>query len=236
MRRRRSPAPTSGARRARLRLCRSLGVALIAASAGAVATPRTGEAVQAWRPRQPASSVPVRFAAASEGLGSRGLAAADSATPTVRVSMAPQLADNLALLFEKFGDAEFIVCIEGRVDDAGGFSLRDFRMPHIAYSRTTGTGVHPDGDCSQYPGIVGTLHSHPPIYPQDRGREWDNCYLSRPDIVSWLEHSSYPYTMVMCGPRMWAWWRRSQVDADRVLAFPPPGQLHGRPETNLVSR
>lgn len=150
--------------------------------------------------------------------------------------MAPQLADNLALLFEKFGDSEFIVCIEGGVDDAGEFRLRDFRMPHIAYSRTTGTGVHPDGGCSQYPGIVGTLHSHPPTYPSDRGREADNCYLSRPDIVSWLEHSSYPYTMVMCGPRMWAWWHRSQVDAGRVLAFPPPGQLQGRPEHDVASR
>ncbi len=140
------------------------------------------------------------------------------------------------MLFEKFADSEFIVCIEGRVDGVGGLSFHDFRMPHIAYSRATGTGVHPGGDCSQYPGVVGTLHSHPPTYPPDRGRESDNCYLSRPDIVSWLEYTSYPYTMVMCGPRMWAWWQRSQVDADRVLAFPPPGQLQGQPEADLVRR
>lgn len=232
----RSPAEPSGATEARHRLWRSLAAALLAAGMGSLTLPATGLAVQAQRRPQPASSGAVRFAAASEGRDSPSLATVDSATPKVRVSMVPQLADNLALLFEKFADSEFIVCIEGTVDDESGFSLRDFRMPHIAYSRTTGTGVHPDGGCGQYSGIVGTLHSHPPTYPQDRGREADNCYLSRPDIVSWLEHSPYPYTMVMCGPRMWAWWHRSQVDVERVLAFPPPGQLQGRPQPNAVSR
>jgi hypothetical protein len=144
--------------------------------------------------------------------------------------MAPQLADNLALLFEKFGESEFVVCIEGRVDAEDQLRLHDFRMPHLTYSRSTSAGVHPNGDCSQYQGIVGTLHNHPPAYPRDRGREWKNCYLSRVDIVSWLEHSSYPHTIVMCGPRLWAWWHRSQVDPDRVLALPPPGQLYGRRE------
>ncbi len=231
-----SPARTSGATRARLCLCRWLALSLIASGAGVSITPGAGLATPSQQRSEPDSPVAVRFAAASDVPGSTGRATPDSAAPGVRVSMAPQLADNLALLFEKFGDSEFIVCIEGGVDGAGEFSLRDFRMPHIAYSRTTGTGVYPDRGCGQYPGIVGTLHSHPPTYPLDRGREADNCYLSRPDIVSWLEHSSYPYTMVMCGPRLWAWWHRSQVDANRVLAFPPPGQLQGRLETDVASR
>ncbi len=235
MRRTRSPATPAGATQARLGLCGWLTLSLIAAGTGEVATARAGLALQAAQRREPASTGGVRFAA-GDGVDSAGRATADSVTPRVRVSMALQLADNLALLFDKFGSSEFIVCIEGGVDEAGEFGLRDFRMPHIAYSRTTGTGVHPDGGCGQYPGIVGTLHSHPPTYPSDRGREAENCYLSRPDIVSWLAHSSYPTTLVMCGPRMWAWWHRSQVDADRVLAFPPPGQLQGRPEQDVASR
>ncbi len=231
-----SPAGTSGATHVRLRRCRWVALSLILSCASVSIAPRAALATPAQQRSEPEGSGAVRFAVARDVPGSTGRAPVDSGKPTVRVSMMPQLADNLALLFEKFGDSEFIVCIEGRADGADGFSLRDFRVPHIAYSRSTGTGVHPEGGCGQYPGIVGTLHSHPPTYPQDRGREADNCYLSRPDIVSWLEHSSYPYTMVMCGPRMWAWWHRSQVDTDRVLAFPPPGQLQGRPETDVANR
>jgi hypothetical protein len=162
------------------------------------------------------------------GSPDRAFDEARTSLPISSMRMAPQLADNLALLFEKFGASEFVVCVEGEVDGAGQFVLRDFRMPHLAYSRTTGAGVHPDGGCRQYQGIVATLHNHPPAYPEDRGSEWNNCYLSRPDIVSWLEGSDYPYTVVMCGPRLWAWWHRSQVDPSQVLAVPPPDQLWGR--------
>ncbi len=148
--------------------------------------------------------------------------------PVASVIMSPQLADNLALLFDRFAESEFIVCVEGKVGRAGQLQLRDFRMPHHAYSRSQGAGIHSAGDCGQYAGVIGTLHNHPPAYPEDRGREWRNCYLSRTDILSWLEHTDYPYTMVMCGPRLWAWWHRSQVDSAKVLAFPPPGQVYGR--------
>ncbi len=139
--------------------------------------------------------------------------------------MSSQLADNLALLFEKFDHSEFIVCLEGEITEDGTLRLTDFRMPHIAYSRPTGAGVHPDGTCRQYENIVGTLHSHPMSHPDERG--WNNCYLSRTAIVSWLGYSEYPYTAVMCGPRVWAWWHHSQVDLSKVLAFPLAQQIEG---------
>jgi hypothetical protein len=153
----------------------------------------------------------------------------DGVAPVTNIAMTAQLSDNLALLFDRFGDSEFIFCIEAETTSSDELEARDFRMPHIAYSRESGAAVRPEGGCSQYANIVGTLHNHPPAYPEDRGREWSNCYLSRTDITSWLEHSDYAYTLVMCGPRIWAWWHRSQVDPSHVLAFPPEGQLHGRP-------
>ncbi len=212
---------------------RCLVLALLGSIAASAPAARS---VQAQRPQDPAGAAGLRSARLSLARQPALEVEGDSVARPVRAVMAAQLADNLALLFERFGDSEFIVCIEGGVEASGDFSLRDFRMPHIAYSRATGAGVHPDGDCSQYADIIGTLHSHPATYPQDRGREWGNCYLSRPDIVSWLDYSTYPYTMVMCGPRTWAWWHRSQVDRDRVLALPPPGQLYGRPDEEVAAR
>ncbi len=149
-----------------------------------------------------------------------------AAAPALGVSMTPQLADNLALLFDRFGRSEFILCLEGENKD-GKMMLRDFRMPHIAFSRPTSAAVHPDGGCDQYDNIVGTLHNHPASYPEDRGRESSNCYLSGLDIQSWLEYSEYEYTTVLCGPRTWAWWHRSQVGSEKLLAFPKEQQLHG---------
>ena len=166
----------------------------------------------------------------TEGAGKNARTLEEAAPPkAVAIEMTPQLSDNLALLFEKFASAEFVVCLEGDVNEVGMLELRDFRMPHIAYSRSTGTAVHPDGGCEQYEDIVGSLHNHPATYPEDRGVEWTNCYLSRPDILSWLEHTEYPYTFVMCGEQFWAWWHRTQVSTKKVLAFPPTGQLAGRP-------
>lgn len=154
-----------------------------------------------------------------------GTAAEAAAELPVRMRMSTQLADNLALLFEKFDDSEFIVCLEGEATADGEVRLSDFRMPHMAYSRATSAGMHPDGTCNQYESIVGTLHTHPISHRDDP--ESGNCYLSRTDIVSWLEYSEYPYTAVMCGPRVWAWWHRSQVDLAKVLAFPPAHQITG---------
>ncbi len=152
-----------------------------------------------------------------------------------RMRMSTQLADNLALLFEKFDDSEFIVCLEGEATADGEVRLSDFRMPHMAYSRATSAEMHPDGMCDQYQDIVGTLHNHPLSHPADR--ESGNCYLSRTDIVNWLEYSDYPDTAVLCGPRVWAWWHRSQVDLAKVraagpwshatVAFPPAHQITG---------
>jgi hypothetical protein len=70
----------------------------------------------------------------------------DAATPMMHVTMVPQLADNLALLFDKFGESEFVVCIEGALGDADSLQLRDFRIPHHAYSSSTSAGVYPAGD------------------------------------------------------------------------------------------
>lgn len=172
---------------------------------------------------QESANVEYRHAGSAHALDGEGGEMA--LRPVAGMRMTPQLADNLALLFDKFGHSEFILCLEGGADESGDLELRDFRMPHIAYSRSTSAAVHPDGGCDQYDGVVGTLHNHPPTYPEDKGREANNCYLSRMDIMSWLKHSSYEYTAVMCGARTWAWWHRSQVSEDKVLAFPREGQL-----------
>ena len=132
--------------------------------------------------------------------------------------MTVQLADNLALLFEKFGESEFILCLEGELNDNGELELSNFRMPHIAYSRPKSAGVKPGSGCEQYEGIVGTIHNHPGSGNGSR------CYLSRGDLDSW-RHSGYPYTIVMCGARTWAWWHRSQVEPEAMLAWPPEDQL-----------
>jgi hypothetical protein len=70
----------------------------------------------------------------------------DAATPMMHVTMVPQLADNLALLFDKFGESEFVVCIEGALGDADSLQLSDSRIPHHAYSSSTSAGVYPAGD------------------------------------------------------------------------------------------
>lgn len=147
------------------------------------------------------------------------------APPVFGMVMTVQLADNLSLLFDKFGQSEFILCLEGELTGEGELELTDFRMPHIAYSRPTSAAVHPDGGCDQYEEIVGTLHNHPGTFPKDFGREDSNCYLSHLDITSWLEYSEYPYTAVMCGPKTWAWWHRTQVDPEAMLAWPDRDQL-----------
>lgn len=193
--------------------------------------PVSAEAVQqSWA--EPLDSVSGQYRTAIETPHSASVSTHDrSATPIMSMKMTAQVADNLALLFERFSDSEFILCLEGGADESGELRLTDFRMPHIAYSRSSSAGVYPDGTCSQYDGVIGTLHNHPATKPLNRGGEWKNCYLSRTDIVSWLKYSDYPYTAVMCGPRMWAWWHRSQVVADKVVALPPDGQLFGRDAT-----
>lgn len=151
-----------------------------------------------------------------------------------RAQMSRQLADNLALLFDKFERSEFILCLEGEVSAHGQLSLSDFRMPHIVRSHATSAALSPAGTCAQYERVIATLHTHPPTYPEDRGRESSNCYLSRTDIVTWLEGTDYPYTAVLCGPRTWAVWHRSQVKPKQVIAFPPEDQLH-EPEAEEIS-
>lgn len=196
------------------------------------AAPASADAFQSQRRIDPADNVSteLRTGAAPELVKGVGILE-PSARPTLSLEMTAQLADNLALLFDRFEQSEFILCLEGGFEATGELRLADFRMPHLAYSRSTSAGVYPDGGCAQYGGIVGTVHNHPVRNPADRGREWKNCYLSRTDIVSWLEHSNYEYTAVMCGPRTWAWWHRSQVNEEKVISFPPPGQLFGRTET-----
>ncbi len=148
-----------------------------------------------------------------------------SSMPVSGMRMSEQLADNVALLFDRFGRSEFILCLEGEINEAGEMVLRDFRMPHIAFSRSTSAAVHPEGGCDQYDGIVATLHNHPSNFPKVSGRESKNCYLSHLDITSWLEYSRYDYTAVMCGPNTWAWWHRSQVKEEALIVFPVEGQL-----------
>lgn len=215
---------------ARHELCGFLFLALV----WMAAPPSPAHAVQSERRVEPTS--------ATVGLGhadSLPVSAVreriDEAAPVAHVSMMPQLADNLALLFERFGESEFVICIEGAIGEADHLQLRDFRMPHHAYSSSTGAGVHPAGDCRQYAGIIGTLHNHPQTFTRESGPQRDNCYLSRTDIVSWLVHSHYEYTLVMCGPRLWAWWHRSQIDPTADRALPPPGQLLG-PSSTYVPR
>ena len=193
--------------------------ALLTAASAAQATQTNTTVID-----QESAKVEFRHGGSAHALDSEGTEMA--LRPVAGMHMSPQLADNLALLFDKFGRSEFILCLEGGTDDSGELELRDFRMPHMAYSRSTSAAVQPDGGCEQYDGVIGTLHNHPPTYPEDSGRESNNCYLSRMDIMSWLKHSTYEYTTVMCGPRTWAWWHRSQVNEEKVLAFPREGQLH----------
>lgn len=225
-------SPLNGRRALSLPPSRRLVRLVLLLLAWMAVVPRSTDAFQLQSEPEPADSTLLRTDHGSTVLAAHTRGAGHPAVRAASVSMSPQLADNLALLFERFEENEFVVCIEGRVDAVDQLQLSDFRMPHLAYSHSTGASVHPNGDCSQYRGIVGTLHNHPRAYPKDRGGDWKNCYLSRVDIVSWLEHSSYSYTLVMCGPRTWAWWHRSQVDPDSELALPLPGQLYGRSESN----
>ena len=225
---------TSAQRRAlplaptRRELCRLLVLTLV----WMVVLPGPARALQSESWVEPPDSAAVGLGHAASLPANLTRERESAATAVAHVAMVPQLADNLALLYEKFGEDEFVVCIEGEFGDAEQLQLRDFRMPHHAYSNSTSAGIYPAGDCRQYKGIIGTLHNHPQTLPQDRGGERDNCYLSRTDIVSWLEHSAYQYTLVMCGSRLWAWWHRSQIDPTADLFFPPPGQLLGPPSTD----
>ncbi len=154
------------------------------------------------------------------------------AVPTV-LTVTPKVIDDMDLLFFRFGQddltgetrGEFIVCLEGEVR-GDTLVVDDFRMPHMTRSTRTSAGMKP-GSCSQYPRLLGTLHSHP---LGDKGEQ--HCTLSKRDVFTWLIHNSEQYEFLLCDNRLLAWWDRSQVD---MTAFhgpeavekvdPPKGQF-----------
>lgn len=144
-----------------------------------------------------------------------------------RLVLAPAVADNLALLFEKF-DTELVLCLEGEHRGADLY-VTEFRMPHIHLSQT---GRVQAASCRSHRRAIGTWHNHPALQltlaslnPQTLSR---NCYLSRTDIDDFQRRKDALVSVVSCGPHTYAYWRRGDVRsvADEVaLLPPPPGQL-----------
>ncbi len=160
-----------------------------------------------------------------------------------QLTVAPSVADNLALLFSQF-ETELVLCLEGefRGDD---LYVTDFRMPHIFVSES---GRVQAAGCPTGSKTLGTWHNHPPrglglvaASPPSLTR---NCYLSRTDIKDFLRRKQAEVTVVSCGPRTFAyWWRRDVdlVDEDVAVLPPPTTQLvedHSRkdPETGALTQ
>lgn len=145
--------------------------------------------------------------------------------PTV-LTVTDKVVDDMDLLFFRFGQddpagetrGEFIVCLEGEVR-GDTLAVDDFRMPHMTRSTRTSAGMVP-GSCSQYPRLLGTLHSHP---LGDSGET--HCAISKTDVITWLVHNSEQYTFLLCNNRLWAWWDRSQADMTADKTIPAPGQF-----------
>ncbi len=167
------------------------------------------------------------IAVASTMLGWHGPGAGVAPDGFRQLIFVPAVADNLALLFEKF-DTELVLCLEGerRGDD---LYVTDFRMPHILVSET---GRVRAASCRPSPRSLGTWHNHPaPRFRLARANPAllaRNCYLSRTDIHDFVRRRGALVTVVACAPRTYAYWRRRDVDGGRqdVALLPaPPGQL-----------
>ncbi len=135
----------------------------------------------------------------------------------------PKVSDNLALLFENF-DTELVLCLEGERRGAD-LVVTDFRMPHIFMSET---GRVQAASCKQGPRSVGTWHNHPSPYMRMANSSPDvlarNCYLSRTDIIDFRRRKEARVSVVSCAPQIYAYWRRSDVEAavGEVALLPPP--------------
>jgi hypothetical protein len=141
--------------------------------------------------------------------------------------LAPAVADNIALLYGQF-ETELVLCLEGEQQGAD-LVVTDFRMPHILASEL---GRVQASACRSRRQTVGTWHNHPAaplgLSPASPVLQARNCYLSRTDILDFQRRKQAAVTVVSCGPRVFAYWWRSDVEAaggDVSILPPPEGQL-----------
>lgn len=141
--------------------------------------------------------------------------------------LSPAVSDNLALLFEQF-DTELVLCLEGERRGPDLY-VTDFRMPHIIVSET---GRVQAAGCDVRRGSVGTWHNHPaPASGITRASSHllaRNCYLSRTDVADFRRRTDALVSVVSCGPRTFAYWKRGDLKAapeDAAVLPPPEGQL-----------
>ncbi|MGD2154843.1 MAG: hypothetical protein PVG79_16360 [Gemmatimonadales bacterium] len=144
-----------------------------------------------------------------------------------RLVLSPAVSDNIALLFQQF-ETEVVLCLEGE-RRGNELYITDFRMPHILLSET---GRVQAAACKPSRRAVGTWHNHPALgtsfaaaHPDALAR---NCYLSRTDIGDFRRRTDALVSVVSCGPRTFAYWRRSDVESaadDLAVLLPPPEQL-----------
>jgi hypothetical protein len=144
-----------------------------------------------------------------------------------RLVFSPAVSDNIALLFDEF-DSELVLCLEGERRGTDLY-ITDFRMPHILVSEL---GRVQAAGCRSTRRSVGTWHNHPAFGMSFTNPSSSvlarNCYLSRTDIADFRRRTDALVTVVSCGPRTFAYWKRGDVAgaADDVAVLPPPeGQL-----------
>jgi hypothetical protein len=160
-----------------------------------------------------------------------------------RLVLSPTVSDNIALLFEQF-DTEVVLCLEGERRGTELY-ITDFRMPHILASemgRVQAAGCRPSRRA------VGTWHNHPALgtgfatsNPNALAR---NCYLSRTDIADFRRRTDALVTVVSCGSRIFAYWKRSDVAsaAEDVAMLPPPqaqlvrSEIGGHPQDSPLTQ
>lgn len=141
--------------------------------------------------------------------------------------LAPQVSDNIALLFHQF-DTELVLCLEGEWRGPDLF-VTDFRMPHILASEA---GRVQASACKPSRRSVGTWHNHPApnhrLASAGSERLARNCYLSRTDIADFRRRGDAVVSVVSCAPDVFAYWMRSDLDSvggEIALLLPPEGQL-----------
>jgi len=158
------------------RTCRlALMAALVVAGCGSA-----GAAVKAWR-----------FQGSQIGQSAAYSKAAFShAEPT----LSEDVANGFGFLYRFITEAEFVLCLEGRIDD-GELRIDGFRLAHIESTTVNSVRYQP----CRSPRYVGTAHNHPPTNRPDQ------CVRSGPDRRSFSADSLAVVDIVLCENDRYSW-------------------------------
>ena len=128
--------------------------------------------------------------------------------------LAEDVANGFGFLYRFITEAEFVLCLEGTVDD-GELRIDGFRLAHIESTTVNSVRYQP----CRSPRYVGTAHNHPPANRPDQ------CTRSGPDRRSFAADSLAVVDIVLCENDRYSW---TLKDGRTGIATLPP-QAESRP-------